>query len=79
MRKQVIRYKTSLPSDSSSMDFENQWYLPFRISPDQIVGSWKWSEILKYMEENECNYIQWHNNVAVPAFEEHEKAREKVL
>jgi hypothetical protein len=76
MSEQIIRYKTFLLPNSV---FAPEYILPFRVSPEQIVGSWKWSEIVNYMEEHECTYVQWHNDVVLPAFEEHEKTREKVL
>lgn len=78
LRDEILRYgrlQTQSELNEAGEDFANEYLLPFRIAPDQIVASWNWPQIVNYMEVNKGGYLQWHENVVLPAFEAHEKAR----
>jgi hypothetical protein len=62
------RYKSSF--------FANEYLFLFRIPPNQIVRTWLWKDIEKWMNEHDTESIQsWFKQIAVPAFEAHELAR----
>lgn len=75
IRDQIFRYNKHVPYSRILGEFADEYGLPFRICPEEIVGTWTWTEIRKYIEDNSCDYFTWHKNVAVPAFEEHECRR----
>jgi len=72
---EIARYHPSTPKSRPFIWYEHEFLLPFRVPPSQIVGTYCWTTILKYMSDNGCNYSTWHNMVAIPAFRAHEAAR----
>lgn len=53
----------------------HEFLLPFRCSPEEIVGIWCWTVVEDWMNKNCRAYIDWHKAVVVPAFKAHETAR----
>ncbi|KAH6666971.1 hypothetical protein B0J14DRAFT_520379 [Halenospora varia] len=55
--------------------YENEYLLPFRIGVNEIVGTWCWQDVQKWMEITGNTHYGWLREVILPAFEEHEAAR----
>jgi hypothetical protein len=54
--------------------YENEYIVPFSISPDAIVNTWPWREIQAWMEKH-GSFAEWVRCVGRPAYEKHEAAR----
>ena len=57
---------------------ENEYLIPFRAGPDEIIGTWCLEHITGSAFVNNCTQMKalaWWKSVAVPAFQEHETAR----
>ena len=71
----IYAIETWLTKDSPW--FYHEYLLPFRVSPTQIVATYCWPVVEKYMRDNDCSFYTWFTTVVEPAFREHEAARKE--
>jgi hypothetical protein len=55
--------------------YKTEWVCPFNIGPTEIVDTWAWRRIEKWMLQNHSDFAGWVEMVGKPAFEEHERVR----
>jgi hypothetical protein len=73
--KAMKQYNVSTPWQRMAEWYLHEYILLFRVPPSQIVATYCWPVVVKYMGDNNCEYLDWHSQVVVPAFREHEAAR----
>jgi hypothetical protein len=73
--KAMQQYNVGTPGNRMAEWYLHEYILLFRVPPSQIVATYCWPVVVKYMSDNKCSYLDWHNQVVVPAFKEHEAAR----
>lgn len=72
--------------------FDNEHLLLFRANQEEIVGVWRWKELVEWSNKHgytvlesdpdggvERIFKKWFKAVAVPAFHQHEKSRQEKL
>jgi hypothetical protein len=76
MLAEIIHYKVEIPKKCSMGTYQNEWLFPFRVFQDEIIWTFHWTDVLKWMERNGTDKIDvWEAMVARPALEEHEGLR----
>jgi len=55
--------------------YETEYICPFTIGPSEIVDTWAWRRIEKWMLQNRSDFEGWVKMVGIPAYEEHERVR----
>lgn len=80
MKEELLHYKieTKYGRIKPNMNsfYDHEWLLPFYCSADEIVGTWTWYEISKWMGRKKLTFRHWFRLVAIPAFRKHEAARQ---
>ena len=74
-KDEIDRFNVSVPAGRNAPWYADEYLLPFRIGTDQIVATYCWTTVNDYMATNNCDYRKWHRKVVLPAFAEHEAAR----
>ncbi|PVH71996.1 hypothetical protein DL98DRAFT_596438 [Cadophora sp. DSE1049] len=75
VKEEMARYKVSTPGTRDQPWFKDEYILPFRVGPEQIVATHCWIAVSEYMRVHQCDYAAFHKAVVLPAFAEHEAAR----
>jgi hypothetical protein len=76
MVDELDHYKFDIPKKCSRETFLNEYLLPFRARREEIVWTWHWKDVRRWMSEhNTKNSEIWEVRVAEPMFKEHERLR----
>ncbi|CZR56783.1 uncharacterized protein PAC_06672 [Phialocephala subalpina] len=79
MMDELIHYdvttKYGKPQYYARSFYTNEIILPFCVGPAEIVGTWAWHQVEKWVEDNKSDFGGWYLQVGVPAFKEHERVR----
>ncbi|KAL3427276.1 hypothetical protein PVAG01_00785 [Phlyctema vagabunda] len=59
------------------LNYINEYLLPFRVGPPETVTTWLRRDIQAWCEKHDESVRGWYEKAAVPAFLEHEKARQE--
>lgn len=78
MKTELLHYevtdKCGYLKGSSSM-FEHEYIIPFSVTPEEIVATYSYPKVLKWMQDRGTTFEGWYKEVAMPAWEEHERIR----
>lgn len=76
MHKELAHYTARIPLNSKYGVYENEYLLPFRIHPEEIVGDWHQTDIETWMQNRGTKDIKvWEAEVVQPLYIEHERSR----
>ncbi|KAK0130291.1 hypothetical protein ONS96_000813 [Cadophora gregata f. sp. sojae] len=75
VKEEIARYKVGTPQGREAPWFRDEYIIPFRVGPEQIVATHCLIAVKRYMRIHECDYYGFHKAVVLPAFAEHEAAR----
>ena len=74
--QEIVHYKVNIPIKCSMDTYKNEWLCPFRIFIEEIVWSFHYADVQKWLADRKTDHIKvWEDEVARPAFEEHERLR----
>ncbi len=66
---EMEHYGIENPYGHSNDDFyENHYVCLWEVTPEEIVGKWKWDELMKNNEKD------WYDKIVLPAFQQHDDA-----
>lgn len=76
MLPEIEHYDVKIPAKCSLNTYANEYLLPFRIRQEEIIWTWHYADIKKWIEEHGSRSIMmWEAMVARPMYDEHERSR----
>ena len=76
MLKEIMHYGVKIPANTHYGMYKDEYLLPFRIRPDEIVGDWHQTDVEKWMQNRGTKDIEvWAAEVVKPLYKEHERSR----
>lgn len=78
MLDELRHYNVEIPARCTHSTYENEYILPFRIRPEEIVGDWHQADVERWLrtrDPKKLNYELWEREVVKPLYDEHERSR----
>ncbi|TVY47816.1 hypothetical protein LOCC1_G003936 [Lachnellula occidentalis] len=79
MKDELLHYnvtnKYGDPRFEKDSFYENEYIVPFSVRPEEIVRTYAWHDIERWMETNRAEFEDWYIKVGVEDFKEHERVR----
>jgi hypothetical protein len=76
MKTEMVHYKVEIPACCTPATYENEYLLPFRVRQEEIIWTWHFNDIKKWLtEQGTDDIVVWEARVAKPMYAEHERSR----
>lgn len=78
MLDELKHYDVKIPAKCSHDMYKDEYILPFRIRPEEIIGDWHQTDVeawLRTRDPHKLNYELWEREVVRPLYVEHERSR----